>query len=790
MRTMTFQINDKTIGNSPAVWVTIAENADGTLSFSITERGGIVGDLRGFFFDVADESLVGTLSVAPTSAGFSELRQGNDSVTDLGNGANMNGLLGTEHASKKVAGAEGNGYDAGIEIGTAGIGKDDYQSFSFTLSSSVRALTLDDFAGVDFGARLASVGLIGGCSDGRDDSAKLLEHTGSAIDARDDANSVKEDALPHTASGNVFANDAHLDTLHVVTAVNGSAGNLWTPIVGAYGALRLDAFGHYIYTLDNAKAAVQALAEGQQVTESFTYEARSWNELRSYSTDSATLSITILGANDGPSITSAAQAGVVVEDAEATPSPTDSLSAAGAIAFADVDLRDDHSAAFAASASNATALGAFALTSVSEAPGAAEGFVGWSYTLDNAAAQYLAEGQSVTEVFHVAVGDGHGGTASQDVTISIRGINDAAVLSSATVDLDETDVPLATGGTLAISDVDSPQTFLEQTDVAGDFGRFTIDAAGVWSYTANSAFDELNVGDTHTDTFDVQSADGTGTSVTVRIHGTLDSPFTAGDDTVDFNTLASGVFNPATFYDALSGNDVVYLPNAVAAATLGYDAANTFQAGDGADVIEGGDLDDSIYGGAGLDAVIIGGDGDDLLDGGDDGEADTLSGGAGNDRLDRARPRRVRLRRRRGRRLEIGDDTPNVTLIGDAGTDRVVATADSHMIVLTNLNFSYQFGSASNPVFIAHGIEIFEADVIALTDVDATGEHQPRGARAEPFDHARLRRGARRSCAAGRARRQHLRHRGGELINGGAGNDSCRATAAMTRSTAGRAWTP
>ena len=30
---------------------------------------------------------------------------------------------------------------------------------------------------------------------------------------------------------------------------------------------------------------------------------------------------------------------------------------------------------------------------------------------------------------------------------------------------------------------------------------------------------------------------------------------------------------------------------------------------------------------------MIGGDGDDLLDGGDDGEADTLSGGAGNDRL-------------------------------------------------------------------------------------------------------------------------------------------------------------
>ena len=130
-----------------------------------------------------------------------------------------------------------------------------------------------------------------------------------------------------------------------------------------------------------------------------------------------------------------------------------------------------------------------------------------------------------------------------------------------------------------------------------------------------------------------------------------------------------------------------------------------------------------------------------------------------------------------------------MTLIGDAGTDRVVATADSHMIVLTNLNFSYQFGSASNPVFIAHGIEIFEADVIALTDVDATGEHQPRGARAEQFDDGRLRRGARRSCAAGRAttastapgrgadqrrggQRQLQGNGGDDTINGGAGLDA------------------
>ena len=101
-----------------------------------------------------------------------------------------------------------------------------------------------------------------------------------------------------------------------------------------------------------------------------------------------------------------------------------------------------------------------------------------------------------------------------------------------------------------------------------------------------------------------------------------------------------------------------------------------------------------------------------------DGEGDSLSGGAGDDRLIVHDHGEFVYGGAGDDRIEIGDERARRTLLGGAGTDRVVATADSHMIVLTNLNFSYQFGSASNPVFIPHGIEVFEADVIALTDVD------------------------------------------------------------------------
>ena len=61
----------------------------------------------------------------------------------------MQGLLGDD-----------GGYDVGVEIGTSGLKTtDDIRSFTFTLDSSSRNLTLADFSNVAFGARITSVGL-------------------------------------------------------------------------------------------------------------------------------------------------------------------------------------------------------------------------------------------------------------------------------------------------------------------------------------------------------------------------------------------------------------------------------------------------------------------------------------------------------------------------------------------------------------------------------------------------------------------------------------------------------
>jgi Ca2+-binding RTX toxin-like protein len=107
--------------------------------------------------------------------------------------------------------------------------------------------------------------------------------------------------------------------------------------------------------------------------------------------------------------------------------------------------------------------------------------------------------------------------------------------------------------------------------------------------------------------------------------------FTTGNDVVDFNHVVAGSYMAGSQYDALAGNDTVTLPiDATAAAAAGFNPAQTFNGGDGNDLITGGTLNDLISGGNGND-ILQGGDGNDTLTGGSN--SDRLEGGAGNDSL-------------------------------------------------------------------------------------------------------------------------------------------------------------
>ena len=114
------------------------------------------------------------------------------------------------------------------------------------------------------------------------------------------------------------------------------------------------------------------------------------------------------------------------------------------------------------------------------------------------------------------------------ISWTVTGTNDAAVVTPATVPLTETDAVLATGGQLTITDVDSPATFVAQTNKVGQYGTFSIAADGKWTYVASSAHNEFKADQVYTDTFEVMSADGTKTSVTVNLTGTNDAPLVSG----------------------------------------------------------------------------------------------------------------------------------------------------------------------------------------------------------------------------------------------------------------------
>lgn len=129
----------------------------GDIQFDVSVRpGGDTADLRGIFFDLANDALLSDTLLSATGDDVTDFDTGN--VSDLGGGANMNG------------GSGPSSFDVGVEIGTSGANPDDIQSTLFVLSHDSLAISLDDLLGQNFGIRATSVGDPAG---NRGDSVKL-----------------------------------------------------------------------------------------------------------------------------------------------------------------------------------------------------------------------------------------------------------------------------------------------------------------------------------------------------------------------------------------------------------------------------------------------------------------------------------------------------------------------------------------------------------------------------------------------------------------------------------------
>ncbi len=344
--------------------------------------------------------------------------------------------------------------------------------------------------------------------------------------------------------------DVEDDAFSIISATNSVAG----------ASVSFTASGSLTYT---PGALFDHLAVGATATDTFSYTARD----AAGNSTTQTVTVTLTGTNDAPVISGGATSGAVGEDG--------TLSASGSLTATDVDNGDALSWSVQGGGD-----GAYGSLSINDSGS-------WTYALANgsSAVQALAAGQQASDSFTVKVSDGHGGIDTEVVNVTIAGANDAPTITggATTGTVSEDDVLTATG-TLSATDVDNGATlsWSVQGDPSGHYGSLAVDASGGWTYTLDNdstAVQDLNNGDSVTDTFTLEVSDGSGgidtQAITVTIGGENDAPEVV--DVIGTRTLTfDGLNGPFTSYQGF---------NFSASGSFYYGSPNWYAVGD--DVFNG-----------------------------------------------------------------------------------------------------------------------------------------------------------------------------------------------------------
>jgi VCBS repeat-containing protein len=347
----------------------------------------------------------------------------------------------------------------------------------------------------------------------------------------------------------------------------------------SHGALTLNPDGSFIYVP----------AANFNGTDSFVYHA----DDGSRTSNDVTVLIDVAPVNDAPVITSAPAHVILTE----TDLP---LSALGQVTFTDVDIGDTPMASVDLTTAVATATGVtitdsqkaslvngFSITNSSDGH--------WSYSI--ASPDFLPAGSSIELSYPVTVDDRHGSTASQAVTITINGTNDApaafhdiaGVHPKATTTTDAAHGVLANdtdpdiGNTLSVTAVTFGNTTSSlsggHATINGSFGSLVINSDGSYSYSANKLPPSTSVAQ---DTFTYTVNDGHG--------GTAQSTLTV--------TIGNDQYIAGTPGETLvAGNSKQVLDGGLGNVTI--------NGGNGADVLIGGPHD-TLTGGNGPDTYVFG----------------------------------------------------------------------------------------------------------------------------------------------------------------------------------------
>jgi len=334
------------------------------------------------------------------------------------------------------------------------------------------------------------------------------------------AGAVTEDSSPNTLSATSTLLLRGADDQAVVFKAGAGVG-----ASGTLGSLTIDAAGKWTYSVDNSR--VQYLGAGETKQETFT--------VTTASNTTQTITVTVTGVNDVPTITGA-RTGEVTEDLNAN--AQGNLTATGALVAADAD--QNQSGFVTTVTPGVGVLGSLSIDAAGK----------WTYAVANTKVQYLGAGDTRVETFTVSTLDG----TTQTISVTIKGTNDATVFGGATTGTvtEDTNVvsgKLTTSGVLTFVDPDQNQSAISTTvtPAAGNLGTLTISSTGAWTYSVdNSKTQYLNSDTTRIENFTVTSQDGTQQVISITIKGTNDAPvLTSSSATVSEEGLDGGLKDTA-----------------------------------------------------------------------------------------------------------------------------------------------------------------------------------------------------------------------------------------------------
>ncbi|MDA8846642.1 VCBS domain-containing protein, partial [Candidatus Pelagibacter sp.] len=226
------------------------------------------------------------------------------------------------------------------------------------------------------------------------------------------------------------------------TEGSGTAGTVGQALTGSFGALTLNANGSYSYVA----ATTSGLFSGDTRTDYFNYTVSD-----GAATDTATLTITILGVGTAPSNDAPVarnDRGVIVEDGTLTVANSANANVSGSYDATGEHTGDVIHTSLAGSKDTDANSDTLTVTSFrtgsSEGNGTAASSMGsalqgtygqltlnadgsYSYVANHNDADVLDAGDSANDVFNYTISDGNGGTDIATITIVILGANDAPV---------------------------------------------------------------------------------------------------------------------------------------------------------------------------------------------------------------------------------------------------------------------------------------------------------------------------------------------------------------------------